>query len=129
MESSRQGRGRPAVDRPPNQWDVFHLVHLLPQVRHEFRVGALSAIQRIDSEPGSSATDLRLCVEEIEREAAAKHLSVPPGPGSALAKVRRFGNKGAHEYRHVRQDEINEVLVAFAAALKWAARALWISTR
>ena len=42
-----------------------------------------------------------------------------------VRSVRRFGNKGAHEYFRIRQYDVIEVLKAFVEVLRWAGSALW----
>ncbi len=134
---------------PMTQWEAFHRVHTVPQAPHELRVHALSAIQRIDSEPGSAATDLRRCLEEVVQTKLNRMQHRPSGSFDLVAKIdflktagaapphiavrmhrlRQDGNQGAHGSAGRPQRTLNAILADFVAVLDWADSAVWHEAR
>ena len=52
-------------------------------------------------------------------------MPIPDEVECHIAAIRRFGNKGAHEYSRIRQYDVNEVLDGFSEVMRWAGSTLW----
>jgi tetratricopeptide (TPR) repeat protein len=131
-----------AASTLPNdtQWGIFHRVHAVPQIPHEIRVDALSAIARFDSEPHIAAAQLRLCLEQLvvallekihvdysdagtleKRIALLDSLEVIPSPiVLQMDRLRDLGNKGIHAEKRKRPVNFSPCMSAFADIVEWA---------
>lgn len=118
---------------------IIHRIHTVPQLPHDIRVDAFSAIQKFASEPHFAAGQLRACLEQLivsildkryidysdkrgleQQLSLLKSLSlIPLEIANKMDIVRDLGNRGLHKRKTKRPVDFSPSMIAFAEIVEW----------